>query len=113
MNSCQSDIPWRHTKIRVVNQFCILFFIITCAIKPNIWKIQLYNHLFQIFPTLSISYYDLGHATGEMAAEILTEGADISTMEVRFAPAFTKEYNADICEALNITVPEDYVAIAK
>ncbi len=48
-----------------------------------------------------------------MAAEILTEGADISTMEVRFAPAFTKEYNADICEALNITVPEDYVAIAK
>lgn len=63
--------------------------------------------------TLSISYYDLGHATGEMAAEILTEGADISTMEVRFAPAFTKEYNADICEALNITVPEDYVAIAK
>ena len=62
--------------------------------------------------TLSISYYDLGRATGEMAAEILTEGADISTMEVRFAPAFTKEYN-DICEALNITVPEDYVAIAK
>ena len=63
--------------------------------------------------TLSISYYDLGRATGEMAAEILTEGADVSTMEVRFAPAFTKEYNADICEALNITVPEDYVAIAK
>ena len=63
--------------------------------------------------TLSISYYDLGRATGEMAAEILTEGADISTMEVRFAPAFTKEYNADICEALNITVPDDYVAIAK
>ena len=63
--------------------------------------------------TLSISYYDLGRATGEMAAEILTEGADISTMEVRFAPAFTKEYNADICETLNITVPEDYIAIAK
>ncbi len=63
--------------------------------------------------TLSISYYDLGRTTGEMAAEILTEGADISTMEVRFAPTFTKEYNADICEALNITVPEDYVAIAE
>ena len=63
--------------------------------------------------TLSISYYDLGRATGEMAAEILTEGTNISTMEVRFAPAFTKEYNADICEALNITVPEDYIAIAK
>lgn len=62
--------------------------------------------------TLSISYYDIGYATGEMAYEILVNGADISTMEVQFAPKFTKEYNADICEALNITVPEDYVAIA-
>ena len=48
--------------------------------------------------TLSISYYDIGYETGLMAAEILTEGADISTMEVRYAPQFTKEYNASICE---------------
>ena len=61
--------------------------------------------------TLSISYYDIGYETGLMAAEILTEGADISTMEVRYAPQFTKEYNASICETLGITVPEDYVAI--
>lgn len=61
--------------------------------------------------TLSISYYDIGYETGLMAAEILTEGADISTMEVRYAPQFTKEYNVSICETLGVTVPEDYVAI--
>ena len=61
--------------------------------------------------TLSISYYDIGYETGLMAAEILTEGADISTMEVRYAPQFTKEYNASICETLGVTIPEDYVAI--
>ena len=61
--------------------------------------------------TLSISYYDIGYETGLMAAEILTEGADISTMEVRYAPQFTKEYNVSICETLGVTIPEDYVAI--
>ncbi len=62
--------------------------------------------------TLSISYYELGKATGEMAYEVLVEGADVSTMDVRFAPTFTKEYNAELCELLGVTVPEDYVAIA-
>ena len=62
--------------------------------------------------TLSISYYELGKATGEMAYEILVNGADVSTMDVRFAPTFTKEYNAELCELLGVTVPEDYVAIA-
>ena len=61
--------------------------------------------------TLSISYYDLGYATGEMAYEILAEGADITTMDVRYAPNVTKKYNAKICEELGITVPDDYVAI--
>lgn len=61
--------------------------------------------------TLSISYYDIGYTTGEMAYEILVEGADVSTMDVRFAPNVTKKYNAKICEELGITVPEDYVAI--
>ena len=62
--------------------------------------------------TLSISYYELGKATGEMAYETLVNGADVSTMDVRFAPTFTKEYNAELCELLGVTVPEDYVAIA-
>ena len=61
--------------------------------------------------TLSISYYDLGYATGEMAYEVLVNGADVATMPIQFAPAFTKEYNAELCEILGVTVPEDYAAI--
>ena len=61
--------------------------------------------------TLSISYYDLGYTTGEMAYEILVNGADIATMNVRFAPNVTKEYNAELCGLLGVTVPEDYIAI--
>ncbi len=61
--------------------------------------------------TLSIDYYDLGYTTGEMAYEILAEGADISTMGVRFAPNVTKKYNKAICEELGISIPDGYEAI--
>ncbi len=60
---------------------------------------------------LSISYYDLGYKTGEMAYEILVNGVDVSTMQVEYAPTVTKKYNATNCDALGIEVPEDYVAI--
>ena len=62
--------------------------------------------------TLSISYYDIGYATGEMAAKILTGEADISTMPIEYAPNVTKMYNAANCEALGLTMPEDYEPIA-
>ena len=62
--------------------------------------------------TISISYYDLGCATGEMAYKILTGEADIATMPVEYAPNVTKKYNAANCEALGITVPSDYEAVA-
>ena len=62
--------------------------------------------------TLSISYYDLGYTTGEMAYDILENGADITTMQVKTAPKFTKEYIKDRADALNVTVPEDYEAIS-
>ena len=61
--------------------------------------------------TLSISYYDLGVATGKMAAKILKGEADISTMPVEYAATSTPKYNADICEALGLTAPEGYTAI--
>jgi len=61
--------------------------------------------------TLSISYYDLGVATGKMAAKILTGAADIAEMPVEYAPQFTKKYNPTICEALGLTAPDGYVAI--
>ena len=60
--------------------------------------------------TLSISYYDLGVATGKMAAKILTGEADVSEMPIEYAPA-TPKYNADICADLGLTAPEGYVAI--
>ena len=58
--------------------------------------------------TLSISYYDLGYATGLMAAKVLTGEAKISEMPVQYAPEFTKQYNAANCDALGVTVPGDY-----
>lgn len=61
--------------------------------------------------TLSISYYDLGYATGKMAAQILKGEADISTMPIGYAETQTPKYNADICTALGITPIEGYVAI--
>ena len=61
--------------------------------------------------TLSISYYDIGYKTGEMAAKILTGKEDISKMPIEYAPQVTKKYNAEICKDLGITVPEGYVAI--
>ena len=58
--------------------------------------------------TLSISYYDLGYTTGEMAAQIL----DISTMAIQYTNV-TKKYNQTICDELGLTVPEGYEAIAE
>ena len=61
--------------------------------------------------TLSISYYDLGVKTAEMAAQILTGEADVSTMAIAYADKQTPKYNAVICEALGITPLEGYEAI--
>ena len=61
--------------------------------------------------TLSIDYYDIGFAAGEMAYEILVNGANPGDMEIGYAPEVIKKYNADICSALGITPPADYVAI--
>lgn len=62
---------------------------------------------------LTISYYDLGVATGKMAVKILTGESDISQMPVEYAPQFTKKYNPAICEALGVEIPEGYEAIAE
>jgi putative ABC transport system substrate-binding protein len=61
--------------------------------------------------TLSISYYDLGYATGEMAYEILVNGKDAKDMEIKYAPEVTKNYNKEIAKELKIEIPKDYKAI--
>lgn len=60
--------------------------------------------------TLSISYYDLGYTTGQMAVKILKGEADIAEMPVEYTDV-TKKYNQAICDDLGLTVPEGYEAI--
>ena len=60
--------------------------------------------------TLSISYYDLGYTTGEMAVKILNGEADISTMPIEYTDV-TKKYNKTICDDLGLTVPDGYEEI--
>ena len=61
--------------------------------------------------TLTISYYDIGYKTGEMAYEILVNGADVASMPIAYAPQFTKKYNAANVAALGIAIPEGYQPI--
>ena len=61
--------------------------------------------------TLSIDYYDLGYATGLMAAKILKGEKNISEMPIEFAPAPTKKYNATICGELGIPAPAGYTVL--
>lgn len=61
--------------------------------------------------TLSIDYYSIGYRAGEMAADILANGADPATMEIDFAEELTKKAMASRCEALGIAVPEGYELI--
>jgi putative ABC transport system substrate-binding protein len=58
--------------------------------------------------TLSISYYDLGVATGKMAAKILTGEAKIEEMPIGYAETVTPKFNETICTELGITVPAGY-----
>ncbi len=59
----------------------------------------------------SISYYEIGYKTGEMAADILEGKADISTMAIEYDPNPVKKYNKEICDELGIAIPEGYTAI--
>ena len=61
--------------------------------------------------TLTISYYDIGYKTGEMAYDILVNGADITAMPIAYAPQFTKKYNATNAAELGVTIPEGYLPI--
>ena len=61
--------------------------------------------------TLTADYYDLGRVTGEMAYEVLVNGADVSTMPIRFSPTFAKQYNPELCALLGMEIPEGFEAI--
>ena len=63
--------------------------------------------------TLSISYYNIGVKTGQMATEILLGKADISTLPIAYDQNPVKKYNKDFCDAMGISVPSDYIEINK
>jgi len=61
--------------------------------------------------TICANYYDLGYTTGEMAYEVLVNGADVADMPIRFASEFSKVYNPEMAEYLGIAAPEGYTPI--
>ena len=61
--------------------------------------------------TVSISYYDIGHVCGEMAYDILVNGADVSTMPIGYAASPAKKHNPDFADAIGFEMPEGYEAI--
>jgi putative ABC transport system substrate-binding protein len=61
--------------------------------------------------TLSISYYSIGKIAGEMAYDILVNGADPASTEVKYADDLTKKYVPERAAELGITIPDDYEAL--
>ena len=61
--------------------------------------------------TMSISYYDLGYLTGEMAVQILKDGADITKMPIAYVEDVAYLYNEEICAELGITPLPGYEKI--
>ena len=62
--------------------------------------------------TMSIDYYDLGYLTGEMAVEILKDGADITKMPIAYVEDVAYLYNEEICAELGITPLPGYEKLA-
>ena len=62
--------------------------------------------------TLSISYSTIGYNTGLMAYEILVNGKNPAEMAIEYDNAPVYKYVPARCEALGVTVPEGYEAIA-
>lgn len=60
--------------------------------------------------TLTISYYELGYVTGQMAAEVLAGGSDISSMPIAYAP-FARKYNPALCEQYGLAVSDAYTPL--
>lgn len=63
--------------------------------------------------TLSISYYSIGEAAGQMAYDILVNGQNPADMEIQYASDLTKKYVPARAEKLGITIPEGYEAITE
>lgn len=63
--------------------------------------------------TLSISYYSMGRAAGEMAYDILVHGANPATTPIRYADEVAAKYNAETAQSIGWTIPADMIAIGQ
>ena len=63
--------------------------------------------------TLSIGYYDIGYAAGEMAYDILVNGKDPKDMSIGYSEKLEKLYVKDRCEKYGIKIPDGYTEIAE
>ena len=61
--------------------------------------------------TLSISYYNLGVRTAEIAARGLLGGEYVGDIPIAYDDTPVKKYNPEICEELGIAVPDGYEPI--
>lgn len=59
-----------------------------------------------------MDYYDVGYASGEMAAEILLEGVDPATMSVQTSPANLLYVYPQEAERQGITIPQSIIDMA-
>lgn len=56
------------------------------------------------YATLSISYYNIGFKTGEMAAEVLLGKTDITKLAIEYDQSPVMKYNEAICTELGIDI---------
>ncbi|MBQ8207480.1 MAG: ABC transporter substrate-binding protein [Clostridia bacterium] len=56
--------------------------------------------------TYGVNYYNLGVAAGDMAADILLNGADVSAMPVQLDPAPALSVNTKVAGEIGFTIPE-------
>jgi len=59
-----------------------------------------------------MDYYLVGNISGQMAGEILLEGADPATMAIRMLPADLLYLNPGAAENMGVTIPEWLIAMA-
>jgi len=58
--------------------------------------------------TLSVNYFELGRQSGQMAIDILIDGADPATTPIQFAQGYNYIVNGFMIEELGMVVPEQY-----
>ncbi len=63
--------------------------------------------------SLAINYYDLGVTTGKMAIKLLKGEVKIEEMPIEYFTNPVKKYNKEICDDLNITMPDDFIPIGE